>query len=51
MAGKEVALGDFPRHESSFGTVDHLSRTYALSGDEARMDLDFERMTRAVDRA
>ncbi|MFN8018006.1 MAG: hypothetical protein U0P45_07765 [Acidimicrobiales bacterium] len=51
VAGKEVPLGDLPRHQSKFGTVDHLATTYALKGDQARMELDFDQMTRTTGKA
>ena len=49
--GKEQELGDHPRHESRWGTVDHLSTSYALAGDEAKLDLDFKAWQRKVAKA
>ena len=46
--GKDQPLGDYPRHESRFGTVDHLATAIALKGDAATMDLDFEGWSRTV---
>jgi hypothetical protein len=48
VAGNDVPLGDFPRHESAFGRVDHLSTRYRLGSNRARLSLDFERGTRRV---
>ena len=49
--GKEQELGDHPRHESRWGTVDHLATSYALAGDEAKLDLDFKAWQRKVAKA
>ncbi|MEZ5380684.1 MAG: hypothetical protein R2754_02680 [Microthrixaceae bacterium] len=46
--GKDVALGDYPRHDSAFGTAEHLDTTLELSGDTASLALDFEAGTRTV---
>ncbi|MEZ5140138.1 MAG: hypothetical protein R2711_15620 [Acidimicrobiales bacterium] len=51
VGGKEQAIGDFPRHESLIGTVDRLATSYALAGDEAKLDLDFDAWTRDVAKA
>ncbi|HEX7132130.1 MAG TPA: hypothetical protein VF228_06110 [Iamia sp.] len=48
VAGDEVSLGEFPRHESPFGTTDHLDRTFTLEPDGSRLALDFEAMTREL---
>jgi len=48
VKGKAQPLGDFPRHESRFGTVDRLSKTYAVKSDQARLQLDFATQTRSV---
>jgi hypothetical protein len=47
--GVEQPLGDLPRHESQWGTVEHLATTYALRSDAAALTLDFEAATRTVD--
>lgn len=51
VAGDEVAIADFPRHESPWGQVDRLDRRFALALalDDATLDLDFETMTRTLD--
>lgn len=46
--GEAQELGEYPRHDSKWGTVDRLSTTFALAGDEATMDLDFEAWDRQV---
>jgi hypothetical protein len=46
VGGVEVALGDFPRHESAFATVDRLATTYDVDTGGARLSLDFDRRTR-----
>ncbi len=48
VKGQAQPLADFPRHASRFGTVDRLSKTYALASANARLHLDFEKQTRAV---
>lgn len=49
--GEEIALGEYPRHESMVGTVDRLATTFALAGDEAKLDLDFDAWTRTPAKA
>lgn len=46
VAGEEVPLDGFPRHESPFGTTDHLDPTFTLEPGGSRLALDFEAMTR-----
>jgi hypothetical protein len=46
VAGEEVALADHPRHESPWGTTDHLDQTFALAAGDASLALDFTAMTR-----
>lgn len=46
VAGEEVALAEFPRHESPWGTTDHLDPTFTLEPGESRLALDFQAMTR-----
>lgn len=50
VAGREVPLGDFPRHESAFGTVDRLATTYALRSPSsgAHLTLDVTTGTRSL---
>jgi hypothetical protein len=48
VAGTEVPIADFPRHESAFGRVEHLSTRYRLGSHRARLALDFARQTRHV---
>jgi len=48
VEGKEVAIADFPRHESKFGTIDHLATKYGFVTKTATVDLDFEQQTRTV---
>ena len=48
VAGDEVQISDFPRHDSTFGTVDHLATSYALTTKAATLNLDFADQTRAV---
>ncbi len=48
VAGTEMAIGQFPRHESPWGTIDHQSMTYALSSGAARWTCDFDAHTRQV---
>jgi hypothetical protein len=46
--GQAQSLADYPRHDSRFGTVDRLSKTYALASDDARLRLDFANQTRTL---
>jgi hypothetical protein len=46
--GTELPLGEYPRHESMLGTVDRLATRFALAGEEAKLDLDFDAWTRDV---
>jgi hypothetical protein len=46
--GEEQALGEFPRHESKWGTVERLDMAFSLRGDDVTWDLDFDDMSRAV---
>lgn len=46
--GEEQALGEFPRHESRWGTVERLEMAFSLRGDDVTWDLDFDDMSRAV---
>lgn len=48
VAGAEVPIADFPRHDSAFGTVDHLATTYGFATSTATLDLDFAAQTRTV---
>lgn len=46
--GKDQKLGDFPRHESPWGSVDHLSKTYALEAGDAKWTVDSKGWKRQV---
>ena len=46
--GQEQSLGDFPRHESRWGTVDRLATTFSLRGDGATLALDFDSPSRTA---
>ncbi len=48
VAGKEQSLKDFPRHDSPWGTVDHLATTYALHSDQAKWTADYDALSRSV---
>ena len=43
-----MSLADYPRHESAFGTVDHLDTTHEFATDSATLSLDFDARTRTV---
>lgn len=47
--GEEQPLGDHPRHESQWGTVEAYSTTVELASDQARLALDFDAGTRTVE--
>ena len=46
--GKEVAQADFPRHESSIGTVAHLATSVELRSQDATLVLDASALRRDV---
>jgi hypothetical protein len=48
VQGQARPLADYPRHASRFGTVDRLSKTYAIASDQARLHLDFTNQTRTL---
>lgn len=48
VGGAEQALGDHPRHESKWATIEREATTYDVKGDTATLTLDFDRSTRAV---
>ena len=48
VGGTEVSLADYPRHESAFGTVDHLDTTLEFATDSATLGLNFDARTRTV---
>jgi hypothetical protein len=48
VAGDEVPIADFPRHESRWATVDRLARRYEVRTPEGRLALDFDRGTRSI---
>jgi hypothetical protein len=49
--GEQQQLGDYPRHESKWGTVDRLATTFELEGGGASLALDFDRRSRTVSQA
>lgn len=46
--GQEQSIADFPRHESTWGTVDRLATTFDLTGGDAFVALDFDAHTRSI---
>ncbi|MCB0978752.1 MAG: hypothetical protein KDB02_14965 [Acidimicrobiales bacterium] len=48
VSGVEQPLGGFPRHQSRWGTVDHLATRYSLESDTAKWSIDKRRWTRKV---
>jgi hypothetical protein len=48
VAGNDVPLGNFPRHESPWGTIDRQSQTYALASPNASWRCDLPTRTRQV---
>ena len=46
--GREQPLGDFPRHDSPWGTVDHLATSYALDSGSATWSIDADGWVREV---
>jgi hypothetical protein len=48
VEGVESPIADFPRHESPWGGVDHLSRQYNLTAGQSTWSCDFDTMTREV---
>ena len=48
--GKQQRLGDYPRHDSNWGTVDRLSTDFRLRSDAASLSLDFDAWTRRIGR-
>jgi hypothetical protein len=49
--GEEQAIGEFPRHESKWGTIDRLATAYEVKSDGAALALDFDAATREVSAA
>ncbi len=49
--GVAQELGDFPRHDSTWGTVDRLATDVSLRSDTATLRLDFDARSRSVGRA
>jgi hypothetical protein len=47
--GADQTLGDYPRHASTWGTVEPFTTTFELASDTARITLDFDRGTRQVE--
>ncbi len=48
IEGEEQPLRDFPRHESPWGGIEHLSRQYNLTAGDSTWSNDFDAMTRSV---
>jgi hypothetical protein len=48
VAGDEVPLTEFPRHESPWGRTDRLDPTFTLEHDGSRLALDFAARTRGL---
>ena len=48
VAGNDVPLGDFPRHESPWGRIERHATTYALASSQATWRCDFAARTRQV---
>ncbi|MEZ5168022.1 MAG: hypothetical protein R2695_16605 [Acidimicrobiales bacterium] len=48
VAGAEQPVGDFPRHDSPWGTIDRLATTYRLAIGDQVLELDFDEGTRSV---
>lgn len=46
--GEEQAIGDFPRHDSPWGTVEHLSGAYGLETESSSWSADAQGWTRTV---
>ncbi|MDW3218108.1 MAG: hypothetical protein R8F63_05800 [Acidimicrobiales bacterium] len=49
VAGAEVAIGDFPRHDSPWGTVDRLQTHHRFETGGAVLDLDFDNLERSLE--
>ena len=48
IEGEVQPLGLFPRHESPWGGVEHLSRQYNLTAGDVTWSCDFDTMTREL---
>ena len=48
VEGEEQPLGDFPRHESPWGGIEHLSRQYNLTAGASTWSCDFDTMAREL---
>ncbi|MGA7756408.1 MAG: hypothetical protein WCA57_01070 [Ilumatobacteraceae bacterium] len=48
IEGEEQPLALFPRHESPWGGIEHLSRQYNLTAGDATWSCDFDTMTREL---
>jgi hypothetical protein len=48
VGGEEQQIGDYPRHESQWGTVDRLATEVSLRSDAATLALDFDKASRKV---
>ncbi|MCB1038995.1 MAG: hypothetical protein KDA94_05625, partial [Acidimicrobiales bacterium] len=48
VEGDEVAQADFPRHESTIGTVEHLATSVELRSEDATLALDASALRRDI---
>ncbi|MCB1029135.1 MAG: hypothetical protein KDB24_15400, partial [Microthrixaceae bacterium] len=48
VAGQEIDLGGYPRHQSTFGTIDHLDTTLTFDTSNSTLKLDFDAATREL---
>ncbi len=48
VGGREQQIRDFPRHDSPWGTVDHLSTRYSLHSGRSGWTADFAALSRQV---
>jgi hypothetical protein len=48
VEGEVQPIGDFPRHESPWGGIEHLLRQYNLTAGASTWSADFDTMTRTV---
>lgn len=48
VKGEEQSLKDFPRHESPWGTVDHLAKRYSLQVEKSSWSIDGDGWKRTV---
>ncbi len=48
VGGEEQPIADFPRHDSPWGTIDHLATAYELEGEGSAWAVDADGWTRTV---